>query len=93
MYISLDLTLVWQRWRRRRPACAVERQWQRRRRPVCTCGRAVVVVEETGSSSIDGGRGDQWSRDRQGLREFCNEKRNAMGRATIYWFETISSGS
>jgi hypothetical protein len=39
------------------------------------------------------GGGDRRSRERLGLREFCDEKQNTMGRATIYKFETISSGS
>jgi hypothetical protein len=47
----LRLTLVWRRWRRRRPTCVVERRQQRRRRPACTHGRVVVAVEETGSSA------------------------------------------
>jgi hypothetical protein len=47
-----------------------------------------AAVEEIGSSGVDDGGGD-W----RGLREFCDEKLNATGRATIYRFETISSGS
>jgi hypothetical protein len=64
----LDLTSVWQRWRRRRPACAVERRrwrrkrpacavelrwWWRRRRPACAHGRVAVAEEETDSSGVD----------------------------------------
>jgi hypothetical protein len=41
----LDLTSVWQRQRRRRSACVVER-W-RRRRLACARGRAVTAAEET----------------------------------------------
>jgi hypothetical protein len=55
-------------------------------------------VEETGSSGVDSGEGDQWSREwrsreRRGLREFWDEKRNDTGRATIYMFKNIRSGS
>jgi hypothetical protein len=64
----------------------VERR--RRRRPA----RAVsTVVEETSTSGIDGSGGDQWSRERRGLREFWDEKQNDMGRADIYRFENIRS--
>jgi hypothetical protein len=51
------------------------RRWQRRR-PT----RAVLMaVEETGSSGVDGGRGDQrsrerWSREQRKLREISDEK-------------------
>jgi hypothetical protein len=50
----------------------------------------VAVMEETGSSGVDGAR---WRRERRGLREFYDEKQNVTGRATIYRFETINSGS
>jgi hypothetical protein len=46
---------------------------------------------------IDGGGGNRWSKERQGLRErrglrkFWVEKQNDMGRATIYMFENILS--
>jgi hypothetical protein len=83
----LDLTSVWRRRWRRRPACTVERRRRWRRRLACTCGRAVIVMEETGSSSVDGGRGDQQSRECRGLRDFCDEKRDATRRATIYRFK------
>jgi hypothetical protein len=69
----LDFTSVW-RWRRRMPACAVDRRWQRRRRPVCARGRVSMMEEETDSSGVDGGEGDRWSRERRGHREFCDEK-------------------
>jgi hypothetical protein len=58
-----------------------------------TCCRAAAAAEETDLSSGDDGAGDWRSRERQGLREFCNEKRNATRRATIYRFGTISNGS
>jgi hypothetical protein len=32
-----------------------------------------VMVEETGSSSIDGGRGDQWSRERRSREQWSRE--------------------
>jgi hypothetical protein len=32
-----------------------------------------VTVEETGSSSIDGGRGDQWSRERRSREQWSRE--------------------
>jgi hypothetical protein len=51
----------------------------------------VVVVQE--EPDVDGGGGDWRSRERQGLREFWDEKQNDMGRATIYRFKNISSGS
>jgi hypothetical protein len=44
---------------------------------------ALMAVVETGGVEIT-----QW-----GLREFWDEKQNDMGRATIYRFEPISSGS
>jgi hypothetical protein len=58
-------TLVW-RWRRF----------------LCACGRAATeeeagveaAVEETGSSSVDDGGGDQRSTERRGHREFWDEK-------------------
>jgi hypothetical protein len=77
----LNLTSVWRQQRRRR------------RRPACAHGRVVAVVEETGSSGVDGGRRARRSRERRGFREFWDEKRNGMGRATIYRIENISSGS
>jgi hypothetical protein len=50
----LNLTSVWWRWRRRRLACVIEgRRW--RRRSACSRGRVTAAVEETGSSSVDGG--------------------------------------
>jgi hypothetical protein len=49
-----------------------------------------VAREEAG---VDNDGGDQQSRDRQGLREIWDEKRNVTGWATIYRFENISSGS
>jgi hypothetical protein len=33
-----------------------------------------AMVEETGSSDVDGGRGDRWSRERSGHREFWDKK-------------------
>jgi hypothetical protein len=57
---------------------------------------AVVVM---GRVDVNSGGGDQQSRERwrlreqRGLSEFWDEKRNDMGRATIYRFENISSGS
>jgi hypothetical protein len=54
---------------------------------------AVVEEEEAGSSGVDGGGGDQWSRERWGLRKFWNEKRNDTGHATIYRFENINNSS
>jgi hypothetical protein len=55
----------------------------------------VVAQEE---ADVDGSDGDWWSREqrsreRWGLREFWNEKRNDMGWATIYRFKNINSGS
>jgi hypothetical protein len=50
---------------------------------------AVVALEEAGA---DGGGGDRWSRERQGLREFWDEKRNDTGRTSIYRFKNISTG-
>jgi hypothetical protein len=89
----LDLTSMW-RWRRRRPACAVERRRRRRRRrPACTCGRVGAVAEEIGLSGVDDGRGDRWSRERQRLREFWDEKWNDTWQTTIYRFENISRDS
>jgi hypothetical protein len=51
------------------------------------------VVEETDSSDIDGGGGDRRSRERWGLNEFWDEKRNDTEWVTIYRLEHISSGS
>jgi hypothetical protein len=34
------------------------------RRSACACGRAVAVAEEAGSSGVDSGGGDRWSRER-----------------------------
>jgi hypothetical protein len=60
----------------------------RRQRFSCVRGRAAVVAEEeAGSSGVDDGKGD-----RQGLREFWDEKRNDTGRDTIYRFKNISNG-
>jgi hypothetical protein len=42
---------------------------------------------------VDGGGGDLHSRERWGLREFWDERQNDMGRATIYKFKNINSGS
>jgi hypothetical protein len=71
----IDLTSVWQRRRqRRRSACVVERRGRSWRRPVCARSRAVVVAEETDSSGVNDGGGDRWSRERQRLREFYDEK-------------------
>jgi hypothetical protein len=73
--------------------CAVERQrWWREEAGL------EAVAEETDSSDVDGGGGDWWSREKQsrerrGLREFWDEKRNDTGPATICRFENISSGS
>jgi hypothetical protein len=50
---------------------------------------AVVALEEAG---VDGGGGDRWSRERRGLREFWDEKRNDTGRTSIYRFKNISTG-
>jgi hypothetical protein len=63
---------------------------QRRRFP-CACGRAVAAEEEANSSGVDDGGGDRRSRERWGLREFWNEKRNNTGQTTIYMFENITS--
>jgi hypothetical protein len=52
-----------------------------------------ATIEEAGSSGVDGGGGDQWSRERWGLRKFWNEKRNDTGHATIYRFENINNSS
>jgi hypothetical protein len=52
-----------------------------------------AATEETGSSSVDGDGGARQSRERRGLREFWDEKRNDMGWATIYRFKNISSCS
>jgi hypothetical protein len=49
-----------------------------------------VAQEEAG---VDSGGGDQQSRERQGLKEFWDEKRNETEQATIYRFDNISSGS
>jgi hypothetical protein len=63
---------------------------------MCVDGGSGDRPEEGG---VDGSGGDWWSRERQGLqerqglREFWDEKRNDMGRATIYRFKNISSGS
>jgi hypothetical protein len=46
-----------------------------------------VATEEAGSSGVDVGEEDE----RQGLREFWDEKLNDTGRAPFYRFETISS--
>jgi hypothetical protein len=43
---------------------AVEQRWWHRRR---TTSMAAVAQEEAG---VDGGSGDQWSREQQGLGEF-----------------------
>jgi hypothetical protein len=45
-----------------------------------------VAEEEAGSSGVDDGK-----EDRQGLREFWDEKRNDTGRDTIYRFKNISN--
>jgi hypothetical protein len=34
-------------------------------------------------SGVDGGGGDQWSREQRRLREFYDEKQNDMGWTTI----------
>jgi hypothetical protein len=39
---------------------------------VSMCGRAATAAEETGSSGVDDGRGNQRS------REFCNEKQKNL---------------
>jgi hypothetical protein len=75
---------------------AVERwRWQRRR-----LAKMVAVAQEVcgvdgggGDRPKEGGGGDRWSRERQRLREFWDEKRNDTRRATIYRFKNISSGS
>jgi hypothetical protein len=59
---------------------SVWRQWWRRR-------LATMAQEEAGAG------GDWWSRERWGLREFWDEKWNDTGRATIYRFKNITSGS
>jgi hypothetical protein len=41
---------------------------------VCAHGRAATVTKENGSSGVDDGGGDRRSRERRGLREFCDEK-------------------
>jgi hypothetical protein len=66
---------------------AVDRwQWRwRRKRPVKT----VVVVHQV--RGVDDG--DWWSRERQRLREFWDEKRNNTGHTIIYRFVNISIGS
>jgi hypothetical protein len=50
-------------------------------------------VVETGSSGVNGGRGDRQSREQRGLREFWDKKLNDTGWSTIYRFKNISSGS
>jgi hypothetical protein len=52
-----------------------------------------AMAEETSSSDVDNNGGDRWSRERRGLREFWDKKQNNTGRATIYRFKNISSGS
>jgi hypothetical protein len=76
-------------------ARAVERRLWRRRRPARA---ASMMVEEIDLSDVDDGREDwqsrEWrSRERWGLKKFYDEKLNDTGRATIYRFKNISSGS
>jgi hypothetical protein len=47
-----------------------------------------VAEEEAG---VNGGDGDRQSREWWRLREFWDQKRNDMGRATIYRFKNIST--
>jgi hypothetical protein len=72
-------------------------------------GVAVVAEEEVSEDGGSGdrqeeggidGSGDDWQsrerwelRERRGLREFLDEQQNDTGRATIYRFRNISSGS
>jgi hypothetical protein len=67
------------------------KEWRRwwRRRPVKT----VAVAQEVHGINGSGGGGDRQSRERRGLIEFWDEKRNDTGRATIYMFKTISNSS
>jgi hypothetical protein len=47
---------------------------------VCTCGRAAAAEEETGSSSINGGRGDRRSRERgEDLESFGMKSETTWG--------------
>jgi hypothetical protein len=78
----------------------VERRRWRRRKPAKTVAVAQEVHGADGGGGdlleeggIDGGSGDRWSRERWGLREFWDEKRNDTERVTIYKFENISRGS
>jgi hypothetical protein len=66
---------------------------RRRRQRRWSARAASTAVEETSTSGVDGGRGDRWSRERerQGLRDFWDEKRNDTGRSDIYRFENIRS--
>jgi hypothetical protein len=102
----LDLTSVWRRWRRRRPACIVERRQWRRRRLACTHGRAAVAAEEAIARAVEQWR--QRSRPTRaastvvketngvesewwGLREFWDKKQNGTKWASFYRFKTISN--
>jgi hypothetical protein len=71
-------------------ARAVEQRRRQRRR---LTRATLTAIEETGSSGVDGGGGDRRSRERWGLREFWDEKRNDTGLTTIYRFKNINSGS
>jgi hypothetical protein len=63
--------------------CAVELQRWRTKRPACAHSRVAAAAEETGRvESV-----------RRRLREFWDKNQNDTGRATIYMFETIRSGS
>jgi hypothetical protein len=81
-------TLVWQRWRFPCACAVLRRRWQREEE-----AGIAAVAEETDSSDIDGGGGDRRSRERWGLNEFWDEKRNDTEWVTIYRLEHISSGS
>jgi hypothetical protein len=45
---------------------------------------ALTAVEQTGSTGVDNNRGDQWSRERRGVRDFLDQKQNDTGWATSY---------
>jgi hypothetical protein len=83
-----ELTSVWRRWRfscmHDRVAAAVA---------VAEEASVEETAEETGSSGVDNGRGDRWSREQQELRESEDEKWNNTRRVTIYRFKNISISS
>jgi hypothetical protein len=71
------------------------------RRFLYTCGRAVVVIgeetsvevvlEETGSSGIDGSGGDQRSREQWRFREFYDESEMTRGRLLFIGSKTSTT--